>query len=411
MRLCIHRGAKEVGGTCIEVEHDGARLLLDAGLPLSSPAGGDSRLPAVPGLAAGDPSILGVTVSHGHPDHYGLVDQIHPSIPRFAGEGTQRILREAAFFTPHGTVLDASVSLADRQPLRVGPFTVTPYLVDHSAFDAYAILVSAGGKHVLYSGDLRGHGRKAGVFERLLADPPPDVDVLLLEGTNLGHAPTRGITEQQVEERFLEICRATEGMVLACYSAQNIDRLVSVFRAARRAGRILIVDLYTAAIARATGRAIPQAHWKGVRVYVPQSQRVRVKRSGEFERIDWVRSRRIFSDELAELASGAVMTFRASMASEMDRAGCFEDAHAVWSLWPGYLEDASGSQLRQWLEAREIPLSVVHSSGHASTEDLRRFAAAVNAREVVPVHTRHPERYHQNFNNVRVRDDGVWWTV
>jgi ribonuclease J len=74
--------------------------------------------------------------------------------------------------------------LVDRQPLELGPFKVTPFPVDHSAFDAYAVLVEAGGQRLFYSGDLRAHGRKAGVFERLLAEPPT-VDSLLLEGTRV----------------------------------------------------------------------------------------------------------------------------------------------------------------------------------------------------------------------------------
>ena len=37
MRLRIHRGTKEIGGTCIEVEAEGRRLVLDVGLPLDAP--------------------------------------------------------------------------------------------------------------------------------------------------------------------------------------------------------------------------------------------------------------------------------------------------------------------------------------------------------------------------------------
>ena len=35
MRVCIHRGTQEVGGTCIEIEAEGKRIVLDVGLPLS----------------------------------------------------------------------------------------------------------------------------------------------------------------------------------------------------------------------------------------------------------------------------------------------------------------------------------------------------------------------------------------
>lgn len=43
--------------------------------------------------------------------------------------------------------------MSDGQALMLGPFTVTPLLVDHSAFESYALLVEAGGRRLLYSGD------------------------------------------------------------------------------------------------------------------------------------------------------------------------------------------------------------------------------------------------------------------
>ena len=37
MRVRIHRGTREIGGTCIEVEAQGKRIALDVGLPLDVP--------------------------------------------------------------------------------------------------------------------------------------------------------------------------------------------------------------------------------------------------------------------------------------------------------------------------------------------------------------------------------------
>ena len=50
MNLVIHRGSNQIGGSCVEVESQGNRLLIDLGLPLD--AEGDPRqfLPAVSGL-------------------------------------------------------------------------------------------------------------------------------------------------------------------------------------------------------------------------------------------------------------------------------------------------------------------------------------------------------------------------
>lgn len=48
--------------------------------------------------------------------------------------------------------------LAHGKPIDIGVFKITPYLVDHSAYDAYSLLIEAEGKRLLYSGDFRAHG-------------------------------------------------------------------------------------------------------------------------------------------------------------------------------------------------------------------------------------------------------------
>ena len=72
------------------------------------------------------------------------------------------------------------------KPFAIGPFTVTPFLTDHSAFDAYMLLVEGAGRRILYTGDFRRHGRKSVLVDRILKNPPPNIDVLVTEGANLG---------------------------------------------------------------------------------------------------------------------------------------------------------------------------------------------------------------------------------
>jgi ribonuclease J len=412
-QACIHRGAHEIGGSCVELACDGQRLVLDLGLPLDAALDDDVPLPAIAGLAEGDPSLLGLVITHGHPDHYGLATRAHPDLPVYVGKATSRILAEATFFTPMGATFRPRGFLVDRQPLELGPFQMTPFLVDHSAFDAYAVLVEAGDRRLLYSGDLRAHGRKASVFERLLAEPPT-VDSLLLEGTRVSDDGRRigAADEREVEERTVELCRATSGLVLALYSPQNLDRLVSVYRAAKRTGRLFVVDLYAASIIAATGRAtLPQPSWEDVRVFVPRSQRVRVKREEAFERVAAVRQARLYPEQLAERAGQLLLTFRASMAAELEQAGCLDDAAALWSMWPGYLEQQSGVELRRWLDEKGIPLTITHASGHATAADLQRLVAALKPERVIPIHTAAPERYESLFPCVERHDDGEWWPV
>ena len=99
------------------------------------------------------------------------------------------------------------------------------------------------------------------------------------------------------------------------------------------------------------------------------------------------------------------------MATELDRAGALQRSRAVWMMWAGYLEDAAGERTVQSFRRRNIPLSVIHASGHASVEDLQRLALAVDAEAVVPIHTQEPRRYESLFERVKVKPDGEWWEV
>ena len=221
------------------------------------------------------------------------------------------------------------------------------------------------------------------------------------------------MSETEVEERCVGLFRETSGMALACYSGQNIDRMVTMYRAAKRAGRTLVLDLYAASVAAATGRqtTVPQSDWEGVEVFVPLTQRIKVKKTGEFDRTTGVRGNRIYPEHLANRADRLVMTFRGSMAAELERAACLEGASAVWSMWPGYLDGPAGERLRNWFAHHGISVDVAHSSGHATVADLQALAQAIDARHVVPVHTRHPEAYDTLVGGVRRRANGEWWPV
>lgn len=417
MRARIHRGAHEIGGNCIELEHKSARIVLDLGRPLSAGWDDDVPLPDVPGLAFGDdPSLLGVVLSHGHADHWGLVPQVHPSVPRYCGRATAQILRAASFWGL-GVDLQEKGHLEDRIPLHLGPFTVTPYLVDHSAYDAYALLVEAGRERLFYTGDIRAHGRKAALFERLLADPPRDVDVLLMEGTNVrpvGHELEKPIaSESEVELALAETLRDTAGLAVVIGSAQNVDRLVTVYRAAKRSGRILVVDPYTADVARATGNSnipVPGDDWPGVRVYIPQRQRVRIKQSAEFDRAAAVKPVRVFQEQLAADRGGYVLygAFSGEV-PRLVRSGLLRaDGAVVWSLWDGYLAEPSGQRLQSTLATAGLALIHHHTSGHASRADLERLESAVSPARVVPIHTEHAEA---GPGHLDIQSDGEWWAV
>ena len=419
-QVCIHRGTQEIGGTCIELACGGARVLLDLGLPLDA---GDADpltlLPPIAGLHTPDPGLLALVLSHGHADHWGLAPYGRADLPIITGTATRRILEAAAAFVPRSTWLPrdhgASPVLADRKTIQLGPFSITPYLVDHSAYDAYALLIEANGRRLFYSGDIRAHGRKASLFERLISYPPLPVHAMLMEGSSLGRVkPDQPFpTEHEIERQLIAAFEAP-GFVGVCASAQNIDRVVSIYRACKQTGRTLVLDLYALEVFRATDNPnIPAAGWTNLAVYVPEYQRRHIKRTERFDLIDRYKPHRIYRAALSQRAERAVMLFRPPMVPDIDlMSQAWNGARMIWSQWAGYLSSPVNQNFREQMRQRGVGFDIIHTSGHASIMDLKRLAAALAPDVLVPVHTFDGDRYPDLFGRTTCRRmDGEWWEV
>jgi ribonuclease J len=409
MQVCIHRGTHEIGGSCVEVESQGKRIVLDIGLPLDGDVGEKPKPPVV-----ADESLLGVMISHPHQDHYGLAETLPPDTPFFMGAAAHRILAAAAPFVRKAPTFRNVTHLQNRRAFELGPFRLTPYLVDHSAYDAYSILVEADDKRLFYTGDFRAHGYKGRFFESFVTDPPRGVDALLMEGTTLGRSSAEEDcqTEAQLVDKMAAIIKTIPGMVLLCCSGQNIDRIVTVMKAANKTRREFIIDGYTAHILRATERkTIPQVTWPRVRLFWPRYLVNYVKTIGRSDLTNDLKGRLILARQLAKQASSSILLFRQPMLSELESVKCLAEAGMIYSMWPGYLAADRAVRLRAELKRLGIPIHHCHTSGHASPADLQRFAKALAPGMLVPIHTSEPQRFKEFFGNVRVMHDNQWCEI
>ncbi len=410
MKICIHRGTNEIGGTCIElISKAGSRILLDMGLPLDF-EGKDTRK-AMPEVRI-DKTIKGVIVSHGHKDHWGLLEHLPKNIPVFIGKQAKEIINSSAVFVPNVSKLENTKDIKNKKTFAIDDFLITPYLVDHSGFDAYSFVIEADGKRVFYSGDFRAHGRKSKLFSSLISNPPTKIDTLLMEGSSLGRLNKNETfqTEEELENDFVEKFKSSKKMILAMASAQNIDRVVTLFRACKRTGRTLIIDPYTALILKATGnKSIPQSDWKEIRVYIPHFQRVKIKKDKLFDLILPMKSDRIYKEELVDSAKKYVMLFRESMIKDIDFMGLKEEIEILYSMWSGYLKDGNSERLLAWKEKNNISLEHFHTSGHADIPTLKQLAKALNPTTIIPIHTFEKSKFPELFKNVEIKEDNEPW--
>lgn len=295
----------------------------------------------------------------------------------------------------------------------MGNFAITPYLVDHSAPDAMALLVEAGGRRLFYSGDLRGHGRKSVLFERILHDPPKDIDCLLLEGTRLGRSEnTETLTEypdeQSVEEKLVSILKEKTNIALMLCSSQNLDRLVSAYRAVLKTNSILVIDLYTAFVLQALSglsSRLPQYHWKGIRVKYWKHHAEKLAGSGHQDFLYAANKHKIKILEIIERRAEILMLAKSNSLFPIITKNLpdYKDLRVIWSMWRGYL--TGEEPVSKFCSQNNLEISFVHTSGHAPLKDLKRFAEAIQPRKIIPIHTEFPHRYQDLFPNVHCLRD------
>jgi ribonuclease J len=428
MTFKIHRGTKEIGGSCVEVRTDTDRIVIDLGMPLvngdKTPFDANSAeklsgeeliargiLPDIPSLYQRNTNTA-LLISHAHRDHYGLRNHIGDSCPVWLGKATCRLIELTNTFSKDKWSVKNPHYFKNGQSFRIGNIEITPYLMDHAAFDAYAFLIQADGKSLLYTGDFRLHGREYKTFDWFCADVRKNVDYLLLEGTTIGRTEKRFKTESELEDEFFETFKRTKGISLVYVSGQNIDRLKTIYNACHKCGKIFLIDFYTANVLNALHKldeSIPhpsRLNYKDIRVYFPSKLTDLIKKEGLDKKLivpvagaDY----KFGKDKLDEMAGKLVMLIRPSIQTDLERylhnyaGGIF-----IYSMWSGYKDSGKTKVFLDFITGKGMPVKDIHTSGHADLDGLRKMVEAVRPKNIVPIHTFEAEEYGRLFPGVPV---------
>lgn len=237
------------------------------------------------------------------------------------------------------------------------------------------------------------------------------IDVLLMEGTTLGRnvKPTYP-NEKSVEDGLLQVFRQQRNLSIIFASPQNIDRIVSIFRAAKRANKTLIIDPYTAFVLDRLSflsKSLPQFSWDGIRVNCWRDQIQKLRNHGRDDFADQCLEKRIAIGRLGSHAADCVHLGRSSMMDLVVRKLQSKDGvPIIWSYWEGYLDKPDSKKIHDLAKSVGSTIDFIHTSGHASAEDLGRLVQAVRPRMLVPIHTEHPKRYEQLGMSPTIIADG-----
>ena len=370
MKIKIHRGTHQIGGSAIEISTASTRIILDFGNELSLD---EKYIPInldIDGVTKGLPDCDGIVISHYHMDHLGQLTSALPAIPLYMGELSKEIALIGAEYQDRCLYLRllGANTFRGGDAFSIGDIRIRPLVIDHSAADSYMFVIEAEGKRVLYTGDFRMHGLRHHILDQLVNTYIGEVDVLITEGTSLSRDADKYISEAAVLDDISSYIQDGKYVFVMC-SSTNIDRIMGIWQN-MPTDKVLICDAYQK---RILDTVINNVYYESSLYRRHDSPLVLNK--GSYPKyymdhgfVSLVRGTENFISQIKEFPK--------------------DDVRIIYSMWTGYIEE--NLALKTLLET--YPTYICHASGHVSKDDLIKFIELVNPDAIIPVHTDNPER-------------------
>ena len=377
MRVKVFRGKNQIGGNLIQIVSSKAKIILDTGMDLAEDSGSDliKELKDAFDYRQSD----AVFITHYHTDHMGLAYNAHGDIPIYIGETSYKIVSAANGYRNKKT-FPAAAFLKHKSAVTVGDIKVTPYLWGNAVFENFILHIECMGESILYVGDFGGKRiieRNNWEFLR------QNTDLLICRGAALSKEDKSARDEKALEKKAVKLFKKIEGPVFVLLSSMNIDRIVSIYNAAQKSGRLFLQELYMAEITSAVGGDIPNPkNFEGVKGFVT--------RIYEDYRLELFNS---YGKENSISKSGIaktkfVMGIRASMYNYI-KSLCetmnYPKGLLVYSFKSGYVPSQG---VRSFLEScQNLGLKTValHTASNADIKCVKKFLLAAKPKNIMPV--------------------------
>ena len=277
-----------------------------------------------------------------------------------------------------------------------GDITVTPYVTDHSALDAYMFFVEVDGKKVLFTGDFREHGivGEKNTLEKLMNTYIKKADVLITEGTMLSRieeAKHNSIqTEKDLGECAKKLFRENKETVILV-SSTNLDSIMEFYHALPW-GMDFVCDAYQAKLIRIAMADKGKYYAK----YRPEMIHGRPRRFyivGDMEGLG--AEQNCYRADFSILKNkGFTMLARENKPMFQKIMAKFQDPLIIYSKWTGYLRGKHADpKIGNFIGNHRM--KILHTSGHAYVETLEKLMSLTDPKVIVPMHTECAENFRE----------------
>ena len=299
-------------------------------------------------------------------------------------------------------------------------FNLRCFPVDHSIPGACSWGIETSSGWVIYSGDLRLHGRHGKLTELMIKQVAQlHPKALILEGTNVDKAAN--VFEQEVYENAFKAINDARGLVIADFPPRDVNRLLTFLQVARDTKRKLTIlprDAYLLKTMRLLDREIPDLTEEDALVIYQKTTAARSPASWLRKTYQQCSSKIVLAKDVSSNQGDFILCFSFWDLNELPSIQPRSGSLYVFSSSEPHNEEQEMDfrRLHSWLERFqlqafglpverngewEIPEEEkgLHASGHACGPDLLRVAREIKPEVLIPVHSEKPEFYVDNLSN------------
>jgi len=439
--LTFYGGINQIGGNKILLEDNGTNIFLDFGMNFGEhqnyfteymPPRKCNDLKGIyrrdyckhMGLDCKENNYVdGVLISHAHIDHVGYVHFLRKDITVHVSSETKAIMEmfsrigaagfeEFTGFKPSFQMIpkkrkdgfkrrDARDGLEQRdvkvfefgKKFKIKNLEIVPYRVDHSLPGATGFIIYTSKGAVIYTGDLRFHGRHKH-WSHEFVSKAVDIDplVMITEGTRINEKEAR--TEEYVQK---ESTKYITERLLTFYntSISNDRKLILEYRQA------MLLDLL-----RKNGiENLPKSDDENIRIFYPKKSWGLVGRDDftdeqiKQDYSSWEKNyleydNIIVADEIRKNQKEYVMFMNYFQLNNLFDIKPKRGSVHIRSICEPFSEEMELDQKRidNWLKLFGLyPEHRIHSSGHACGPAIFEMIQKINPKKLLPIHTVKPD--------------------
>ena len=406
-------GLGEVGKNMYCIENDETIIIIDAGVkfPGVEFPGINYIVPDFTHLKNNRNKIKALFITHGHEDHIGgipfLLQSVHIPViyaPRLAAALIRNRLEEYRM-----SEMGRIVEYDSDKIVHVDRFDVSFFRVTHSIPDSFGIVVDTPEGRIVSSGDFKIDLTPIGKdieLSKMSDIGEQGVTLLLSESTNVeneGYTPS----EKNVYDSIDDIIKGAQGRLIVSTFSSNISRIQQVCEAAVSHGRKIAI------VGRSMEKAVEISRSFGY-IHVPDDSIIETQDVKRFP-----------NNEILILCTGSQGESMAALSRIAN--GSHKDIHIIpgdtivfsSSAIPGngvMIDNMINSLARAGADIiTNSILNDIHSSGHASRQELRFMLKLMNPKYFMPIHGEYRmQRLHKELamdlgveeNNIFVLDNG-----